>query len=87
MSALSRKTAIVTGASRGIGKAIAMRLAREGARVVLSARDQKEKSALAPAVRWFAQLFGKIEGRIISFPFIFESDRLVLDCDSRKGRI
>src|SRR5207237_3360533 len=50
---------------------------------VPSARDQKEKSALAPAVRWFAQLFGKIEGRIISFPFIFESDRLVLDCDSR----
>src|SRR6202789_4119616 len=36
---LNGKTAIVTGASRGIGKAIAMRLADEGARVGLCARD------------------------------------------------
>jgi NAD(P)-dependent dehydrogenase (short-subunit alcohol dehydrogenase family) len=36
---LGGKTAIVTGASRGIGRAVGMRLAREGARVVLCARD------------------------------------------------
>lgn len=35
---LAGKTAIVTGASRGIGAAIAARLAMEGARVVASAR-------------------------------------------------
>ena len=38
------KVAIVTGSSRGIGKAIAMRLAAEGAHVVLTGRD---KAALA----------------------------------------
>jgi 3-oxoacyl-[acyl-carrier protein] reductase len=36
---LSGKRAVVTGSSRGIGRAIAIRLAREGARVVLAARD------------------------------------------------
>jgi NAD(P)-dependent dehydrogenase (short-subunit alcohol dehydrogenase family) len=36
---LISKTAIVTGASRGIGRSIALRLAGEGAQVVLCARD------------------------------------------------
>lgn len=36
---LHGKTAIVTGASRGIGRGIAERLGREGANVVLAARD------------------------------------------------
>jgi len=37
---LTGKTAIVTGGNRGIGRAIATRLARDGAQVVICARDQ-----------------------------------------------
>jgi short-subunit dehydrogenase len=38
MSSLERKVALVTGAGRGIGKAVATSLARSGCRVVLAAR-------------------------------------------------
>ncbi|MGK2873810.1 MAG: SDR family NAD(P)-dependent oxidoreductase [Alphaproteobacteria bacterium] len=45
---LSGKVALVTGASRGIGEAIALRYAMEGARVAISARTQEEGSHQFP---------------------------------------
>ena len=52
------KTAIVTGGSRGIGRAIAMRLAREGVQVVIAARD---KAALAAAADEISKAGGIVE--------------------------
>ncbi len=47
---LNGRTAIVTGASRGIGLAIAQRLAADGANVVLTARKQESADAAAEQV-------------------------------------
>jgi NAD(P)-dependent dehydrogenase (short-subunit alcohol dehydrogenase family) len=43
---LSGKTAIVTGASRGIGKAISLALAQAGAKIIIAARSEKESPSL-----------------------------------------
>jgi NADP-dependent 3-hydroxy acid dehydrogenase YdfG len=49
--ALQGQVAIVTGAGRGIGHAVATALAREGATVVLAARTRQELAAIAAAIR------------------------------------
>ena len=47
---LTGKTAIVTGGSKGIGKAVAMQLAREGVDVALAARDMAALQAAATEI-------------------------------------
>ena len=48
---LKDKTAIVTGAASGIGKAIALRYAREGAKVAIADLDQGAADAAAGEIR------------------------------------
>jgi NAD(P)-dependent dehydrogenase (short-subunit alcohol dehydrogenase family) len=47
---LTDKVAIITGASRGIGRAIAERMAEAGARVVISSRNQDACESVAAAI-------------------------------------
>ena len=64
---LKDRVAIVTGASRGIGRACAAELLAEGAHVVVASKDPKRN---AEACR---KLSGK-GGRVLGIPFDIESD-------------
>jgi len=66
--ALSTRVALITGASRGIGAAVAKRFASEGAHVILIARNSKDLEAVDDAIGGGATLvpldlleFDKIE--------------------------
>lgn len=50
MFKLEGRTALVTGASQGIGESIARLLAQQGARVVLAARNEEKLGSLAAAI-------------------------------------
>ena len=48
---LAGKNALVTGAGRGIGRAIALRLAEEGAHVAVGARKESDGAAVVAEIR------------------------------------
>lgn len=48
---MSRKTCLITGANSGIGKAAAIRIAREGCRVVIGCRNQERGSRALEEIR------------------------------------
>jgi NAD(P)-dependent dehydrogenase (short-subunit alcohol dehydrogenase family) len=50
---LKDKVAVVTGASRGIGRAIALELAKRGAKVVVNYNEPQERVQLARL--WLAE--------------------------------
>lgn len=48
---LNNKIAVITGSSKGIGKGIALALAKEGCRVVIAAREESALKSVADEIR------------------------------------
>jgi 3-oxoacyl-[acyl-carrier protein] reductase len=81
---LADKTALVTGSSKGIGEAIAMALAREGARVVVHGRDPRQTGLVADAI---VANGGQAFGVIGDLTRDEEVTRLVAEAQEHVGRI
>ncbi len=62
---LKGKTAIVTGASRGIGKAISLALSRAGANVVIAARTEEESPTRVGTIYKTAEEIKELGGRVL----------------------
>lgn len=82
--ALAGKVAIVTGGSRGIGRAIASLLAEDGAAVVVSGRDA---ARLTSAAKEIEALGGTVLGVVADAASREDADRLVDAARERFGRI
>lgn len=82
---MERKTAVVTGSSRGIGKAIALALAKEGYNVVINYNGSKEK---AEQVKKECEDFGvsaiTVKANVADFA---ESENLIKEAISIFGSI
>jgi citronellol/citronellal dehydrogenase len=65
---LGGRVAIVTGASRGIGKALALRLAREGADIVIAAKSEESTERLPGSIHATADEVRALGRRALAVP-------------------
>jgi 3-oxoacyl-[acyl-carrier protein] reductase len=81
---LSDKTALVTGSSKGIGEAIAIALAREGANVVVHGRDEVQAQRVVSTI---VAAGGRAHAVLADLTQDEAVERLVAEAEDRVGAI
>ena len=84
MTRVAGKAAIVTGAGTGIGRAIALALAREGARVAVAGRRREKLGEVAQAIR---QAGGEALVTVCDVSSEADSYRAVKDAEEAFGHV
>lgn len=79
MSSLKGKTLFITGASRGIGLAIALRAARDGANIAIAAKTAEAHKHLPGTIYTAADEIEKAGGKALPLMVDIRSEELVQD--------
>jgi 3-oxoacyl-[acyl-carrier protein] reductase len=84
MTTLNGDIALVTGASRGIGRAILMALGKEGATVIGTATSEAGAAAITQAI---AEAGFKGEGKVLDVRDMSQIDPLITDIQGKYGPV
>src|SRR3546814_18029960 len=63
MTRLAGKVALISGSGRGIGRALALKLARDGARIVVNDLDEEPAAAVVRTHKEFGDRKSGVEGK------------------------
>ncbi|MGA7787962.1 MAG: NAD(P)-dependent oxidoreductase [Xanthobacteraceae bacterium] len=83
---LAGKTLFITGASRGIGLAIALRAARDGANVAIAAKTEKPHPKLSGTIYTAAEEIERAGGRALPLVVDVRDENLVTDALGRTAQ-
>ena len=79
MSALKGKSIIITGASRGIGRAIALRVAKEGANITILAKTVKPQEKLPGTIYSVAEEVEALGGKALPIQVDLRNAEMIQD--------
>jgi citronellol/citronellal dehydrogenase len=79
MQTLKNKTIFITGGSRGIGRAIALRAARDGANIIIAAKSDKTHPSLPGTIFSVSEEIEKAGGHALPIKLDIRDDQAVLE--------